>query len=253
VHQAQVIRTIVQVGMTLASGDLTVKRIRRRNPAVKLGVDDAEVACHSDCTMNERSRQRLSPSRESLYDAAIAAFAEFGFSGASMRTIATRAGMSLSNLYNYAPSKEDLLVQILRTANYDHLSHTEWAISGAGDDPVDKLTAGVRAYVEYIVANRSEALVAHTEVRYLDEEHRKRLVVARDRIEDLLQKILAEGVATGAFTTPYPREVTRAILTMCAGVAQWYRPDGSMTGEQIADRYAQLALAMTQDPTPLRA
>ena len=139
------------------------------------------------------------------------------------------------------------------TANYDHLSHTEWAISGAGDDPVAKLIAGVRAYVEYIVANRSEALVAHTEVRYLDEEHRKRLVVARDRIDDMLQKILAEGVATGAFSTPYPREVTRAILTMCAGVAQWYRPDGSLTGDEIADRYAQLALAMTQDPTPLRA
>jgi AcrR family transcriptional regulator len=200
--------------------------------------------------MNERSRQRSASSRETLFDAAIAAFAEFGFSGASMRTIATRAGMTLSNLYNYAPSKEDLLVQILRAANYDHLSHTEWAISGAGDGPVERLEAGVFAYVEYVVEHPEEALVAHTEFRYLDLEHRKRLVVARDRVDALIQQIITDGVDAGLFDTPYPRETTRAILTMCGGVAQWYRPDGSLGKDEIARRYARLALAMARDAQP---
>lgn len=161
-----------------------------------------------------------------------------------MRTIARRAEMSLSNLYNYASSKEDLLVHILRSANYDHLSHTEWAVSGAGDLPADQLYEGVYAYVEYVVQYPNEALVAHTEVRYLDDEHRRRLVIARDRIDELLQTIVSKGVESGVFHTPYPRETTRAILTMCAGVAQWYRPDGTLSGDEIAKRYATLALAL---------
>jgi AcrR family transcriptional regulator len=201
----------------------------------------------SFAAMNDRSRQRVSPAKESLFEAALASFAELGFRGASMRTIAQRAGMSLSNLYNYAPSKEDLLVQILRTANYDHLARTEWEISGAGDDPEDRLFHGVRAYVAYVVENPAEALVAHTELRYLDAEHRRRLVVARDRVDELLQQIVAEGVEAGVFRTPFPREATRAILTMCSGVAQWYRPDGSLSGDEIARRYAHLALSMVRD------
>ncbi|MFF2317880.1 TetR family transcriptional regulator [Arthrobacter sp. NPDC058097] len=201
--------------------------------------------------MNDRSLQRMSPARESLFEAAIGSFAEFGFGGASMRTIAQRAGMALSNLYNYAPSKQDLLVQILKTANYNHLAHTEWAISGAGNHPADQLRAGVRAYVEYVVAHPAEALVAQTELRYLDAEHRRRLVVARDRIDEMLQGIITTGTASGTFITPFPREATRAILTMCGGVAQWYRPDGSLTGDEVANRYAQLALAMVQDAASL--
>jgi AcrR family transcriptional regulator len=199
--------------------------------------------------MNDRSLQRLSPARESLFEAAISSFAEFGFSGASMRTIAQRAGMALSNLYNYAPSKQDLLVQILKTANYNHLAHTEWAVAGAGDNPSDQLKAGVRAYVEYVVTHPAEALVAQTELRYLDVEHRKRLVVARDRIDEMLQGIITKGRESGVFHTPFPREATRAILTMSAGVAQWYRAEGTLSGDEVAERYALLALVMVQDAT----
>ncbi|MEO8076644.1 MAG: AMP-binding protein [Acidobacteriota bacterium] len=160
--------------------------------------------------------------------------------------------MSLSNLYNYAPSKDDLLVQILRHANEAHLSHTEWAVTGVGNAPADRLLAGVRAYVEYVVSHPAEVLVAHTEFRYLGAEHRRRLVVARDHVDDLFQGIVAEGVALGVFTTPHPREVTRAILTMCAGVAEWYRRDGALSGEEIAERYGQLSLLMVR-PAPAAA
>jgi TetR/AcrR family transcriptional regulator, cholesterol catabolism regulator len=193
--------------------------------------------------MNIRSGPRATI-RESLSDAALTAFADLGFKGASMRTIAERAGMTLSNLYNYAESKEDLLVQILRKANYDHLSHTEWAISGADDNPPAQLFAAVRAYVGYVVEHRSEALVAHTEVRYLQAGPRERLVVARDRIDQMLRAIIAAGVEDGSFATPHADEATRAILTMCGGVAQWYHPDGSLPGDVIAERYAHLALAL---------
>ena len=189
-----------------------------------------------------------SPAKASLFEVAIEAFAQLGFSGASMRTIARRAGMSLSNLYNYAPSKDDLLVQILRRANETHLSHTEWAVTGAGNHPAERLVAGVRAYVDYVVSHPAEVLVAHTEFRYLKADHRRRLVMARDRVDALFQGIVADGVTSGAFTTPHPREATRAILTMCAGVAEWYRRDGALSGDAIAERYAHLALAMVRPP-----
>ncbi|TDD88528.1 TetR family transcriptional regulator [Actinomadura rubrisoli] len=199
--------------------------------------------------MNERSskrRTKVLASREVVFASALQAFAELGFHGASMRDIANRAGMSLSNLYNHAPSKSDLLVELLKTANYNHLSETEWAVSAAGPKAVDRLEMATRAYVNYILQHPLEALVAHTELRYLDNDARKRLVIARDRLEAIFENIVQEGVRAGEFHTPYPDDVARNLLSMCAGIAEWYRPDGPMTRDQIAEQFAHYAVRLVE-------
>ncbi|MFC5830361.1 TetR/AcrR family transcriptional regulator [Nonomuraea insulae] len=192
--------------------------------------------------MNDRST--ASNSRDAVYAAALEAFAEKGFHGASMRDIARRAGVVLSNLYHYADSKSDLLVELLKKANYDHLSATEWALTGADASPRHRLEAAVKAYVGYIVDHPMEALIAHSELRYLGDDDRKRLVMARDRVEALFDGIIEDGVRAGTFTTSHSRGVTRAVLTMCAGIAQWYRQDGRLSREDIAGEYADYALAL---------
>lgn len=192
--------------------------------------------------MNDRSRP--TDTRDLVFGAALEAFAERGFHGATMRDIARRAGIVLSNVYHYSQSKSDLLVELLKKANYDHLTATEWALGGAGPDPADQLSTAVRAYVGYIVDTPLEALVAHSELRYLGEDDRKRLVIARDRLESIFENVVEEGLRTGAFTTTHGAGATRAILTMCAGVAQWYRPDGPLSRDQISAQYADYALGI---------
>ncbi|OZE37624.1 hypothetical protein CH259_12330 [Rhodococcus sp. 05-2254-4] len=212
---------------------------------------DMGIAARHHFDMNERSshpkRQKQAlASREIVFASALQAFAELGFHGASMRDIATRSGMSLSNLYNHSASKSHLLVELLKTANYNHLTETEWAVSAAGDSPTDKLEMATRAYVNYIVDHPLEALVAHTELRYLDEDDRKRLVIARDRLQSIFENIVHEGIRLGEFKTPYPDDVSRNLLTMCAGIAEWYRPDGPMSRDQISEQFARYAARLVE-------
>lgn len=51
--------------------------------------------------------------RTLLLDTARTAFFEKGFKAVSMREISKKSGVGLSNIYNYYPSKDDLLVAIL--------------------------------------------------------------------------------------------------------------------------------------------
>ena len=44
---------------------------------------------------------------------ALSSFLEFGYHGASMRTVAARANISVPGLYHYYPSKHDMLVALL--------------------------------------------------------------------------------------------------------------------------------------------
>lgn len=66
----------------------------------------------------QRKPRRRSASREALEHkilaAAEAVFAEQGFNGASLETIAEHAGLSKQNMLYYFPSKESLYHQVLR-------------------------------------------------------------------------------------------------------------------------------------------
>ena len=65
-------------------------------------------------------------------DAAEAVFAESGFAGASVRDIASRAGLNAASLYNYYPGKQELYEAVMiipgawfiRPDGTVHLKHT---------------------------------------------------------------------------------------------------------------------------------
>lgn len=160
-----------------------------------------------------------------------------------MRDIATRAGTSLSNLYNYVPSKGRLLANLLDRANDDLLARLR-----AADDPVAppqrRLAVLVRAYTDWTVGHQRAGLVAVTEVRYLDGAERERVVAARDTTQRLIGDVVDAGVATGEFATPHPRAAARGVVLLCAAMATWYRPDGPQTVGELADEQADLALAL---------
>src|SRR3990172_1937939 len=54
------------------------------------------------------------PTPDRLRQAAAELFAERGFAGTSMADLAERVGVAKASLYNYYPSKEDLLFDLLR-------------------------------------------------------------------------------------------------------------------------------------------
>jgi hypothetical protein len=63
------------------------------------------------------------------------------------------------------------------------------------------------------------------------------LVAARDRQQRLLDDIVVAGAEQGVFSTPFPREASRAVVTMCTGVSQWYRPGGDLSPTDLASQY----------------
>lgn len=64
----------------------------------------------------EQYEQIRAEKRALIMDAAIKVFAEKTFQGASVSMIAKEAGISKGLLYNYFESKEELLVEIIKTA-----------------------------------------------------------------------------------------------------------------------------------------
>lgn len=183
-----------------------------------------------------------------ILKAALDAFVEHGFHGTAVRDVAARAGLSVAAIYYHFPSKLDILYSIMSVGADHLLAELTAERDRAGDAPIAQFVAIVRTHVKFHTQRKAEYFVGNTELRSLDEMHRRAIVAKRDAIAAIFVEVAERGLARGLFDTPWPRETVRAILTMCTSVAGWYRKNGTESPDTIADRYADMALRMLGRP-----
>lgn len=188
---------------------------------------------------------------EAITAAAREVFAERGYHGASIRDIAKRAGLSLSAMYYWHASKQELLAAMLAAGHHEYLTECTRAIEAAGADPVARLTALVRATVSYRVRRQVESLIAAQEWRNLDPEHADPLVAKRQEMTRQWAAVIEDGIRAGVFHCRHPEDARRSIQAACNAIWQWYDPGGPVTAAELEDRYAEIALRIvdTQEAT----
>lgn len=194
----------------------------------------------------------LSPSRGAqppvgetgILEAAIAAMAEHGYHGTSVRDIAERAGVSPAALYHHFGSKQEVLATIMERGIEALLRRTEAALAAAGEAPADRLRALVEVQILFHLQDQHGTLLGTSELRALDEPVRSRHIAKRHRQQRLFDGVVADGVELGAFATPIPLQASRAIVVMCTGVASWFRPRGPLSRAEVVHEYQRLALDM---------
>ncbi|MCK0091683.1 TetR family transcriptional regulator [Rhodococcus sp. F64268] len=192
--------------------------------------------------MNTRSTATLPSVRERILETALDEFYASGFHGATMRSIANSAGCSAANVYNHFENKSELLVEILRRASDEQFTATRNALRKAGSDPAEKWKVAVVAHALFTARNPRACLVANTELRYLDDLNRRRVVGSRDAQEHLFVGIAEEATQQGLFDLSNVHQAVTAVLTMCAGIPLWFRADGPLTAQEVADDYGRYAL-----------
>ncbi len=185
--------------------------------------------------------------RDSILRAAAELFYEKGFDGASQREIAGRVGIDAGSIYNHFPSKQDILATILISVG-DDLRTELIERTSCLENPVDKLIAACRLHVLASIDRREESACYHTEMRVLQGDKRELLLANRGKHQGIVESIIREGVGSGVFETEDIELATIAILTMWNSVISWYKPDGRLSPEEIADRYCDMALAILGHP-----
>ncbi len=173
--------------------------------------------------------------------AALAAFAEHGYHGTSVREIAARANLSVPGLYHHYPSKQSLLQGLLERTMTDLLRRSEMAVAEAGDKPVDQFDAVVESLLRFHMYRREQAFVGSTEIRSLDDDYRPTYIGHRDRQQHMVDEIVFAGVEAGDFATRYPKDASRAVTTMCVGVSTWFKLGGELGADELIRRNLQIA------------
>jgi AcrR family transcriptional regulator/transcriptional regulator with XRE-family HTH domain len=173
--------------------------------------------------------------------AALEAFVDVGYHGATVRDIARRCNLSVPGLYHYHRSKQDMLLAILDQTMADLLTRAA-AARDSGATPAERFARLVECLALVHTYRREPAFIGASEMRSLEPANRNRIIAARNALQRLIDAEVEGAVADGSFATEHPHEAARAAVTMCTGLVQWYRPDGPRTPEQIAELYVEFAL-----------
>ena len=176
--------------------------------------------------------------------AALGVFARHGYHGASIRTIAESAGLSVPGLYHHYKSKQAILAALVDASMAEMLAHTGAAAEDAGEDPVARFRNVVECLARFHMARRDQAFVASTEMRSMDPDVRAHHICQRDAQQAMLEEAIRAGVDSGDFTCEYPEDAARAIASLCVSIASWYRPDGPSTADEVVARHLEFALGM---------
>jgi AcrR family transcriptional regulator len=176
---------------------------------------------------------------------ALSAFLEFGYHGATMRTIAERAGISVAGLYHYYPSKHDMLVALLDLTMTDLLARST-AARDEGRNPVERFRLLVECLALYHTHRRELGFVGASEMRSLSADAREKVAAERREVQRMVDDEVEQAVRCGDFRTPRPREAARAVVTLCTALPQWFRFPGPSTAEQVAAQYVEFALDLVR-------
>lgn len=179
-----------------------------------------------------------------ILDAALQAFYQHGYHGTTTRDLARRAGLSVPGVYHYYPSKQDILVELMMVIIDELLTRSRQALATAAPDPRSQFDALVESLLRFHMYRRMAAIVSTSELRSLEPGNRERYVAKRDEQQRMLDRVILDGVESGDFSTPYPKDASRGIASLCVGVASWYRPDGSLSVEALVERYMTIARSM---------
>jgi uncharacterized protein (TIGR00369 family) len=152
--------------------------------------------------------------KEQIFRAACEVMARKGFARATMREIASAAGMPVPTMYQYLRSKDDLLTMVFDT----YLAEIERNVSMAtaqGRTATHKLAAAIRANLASFDTYHKQIRLMNRETQVLNSEARERVKRHMRNYIQLFTKIIAEGVERGEFHNVNPELVANLIAMLC--------------------------------------
>lgn len=186
--------------------------------------------------------------RRAIEDVASELFRAQGYAATSVRDIARALDLQGASLYAHVTSKEDVLWAIVDRAATDFERAADAAMritnGSSAADPVGTLGTLVRGHVAVITDDVGAAAVFVHEWRSLGGARRAAVLERRDAYERRFRDLIEAGIAGGDFEPTDPAIAATAILSALNGIPTWYRPNGRLTAERVADQFVELVLRM---------
>ncbi|MBW1646306.1 MAG: TetR/AcrR family transcriptional regulator [Deltaproteobacteria bacterium] len=146
-----------------------------------------------------------------IIDAALEAFAEYGYHDCQVAKIARRAGIADGTIYLYFANKEDILISVFQEKMSRYLEEVRAKIAGC-DDPWEQLAALVRFHLENSEQNPVLANFFQIQLRQSSPQIRSGISGPLRQYYRLIEEIITAGIARGRFDAAIDPKIAREMV-----------------------------------------
>lgn len=175
--------------------------------------------------------------RKLLLEAAAQEFARESYHGANTNQISKSAGFASGTIFNYFPTKKDLMLALLEETAQAHYDFVVMAVRQA-DDPQSRLQVFFEAGFEFISTNLAPARVMVNTVYGADEEFKQHLYQGyQPMFQFVATEIIEPGIEQIIFRPVDPVATANLLMTIYLGTASQVTKDGQffLPSAQVAD------------------
>ena len=183
----------------------------------------------------------LQPRRVEICRTAAQIFRDRGYDATSVSDIARALGITKAGLYHYFDSKEALLFEIT-AYGLDRVRDEVIVPARAVRDPAARLRQLVIRHASIAIQGRGAIAQLVDEVRALPPPARKRVEERMRGYFDLLRGTLVELRSAGRLRDVDPTVATFSLIGTILWLPRWFRQNGRLSQEQVANEIANIAL-----------
>ena len=187
--------------------------------------------------------------RKRLLVAAVKLFADRGYEASSMRELAAEVGVKAPAIYNHFDSKSAVLSAAVDYALSDFLATV---LTGLEEfDESDRLFELLRRHARY---KTDDVALARAQDKLVDLDFMRRVLPREAYERDMAALAGYRAIVRDLVTAAAPQAqsdpevnlpvLVSALIEMVDRVSSWFRPDGSLTGDEIADQCVVVARRM---------
>ena len=201
--------------------------------------------------MTMRPQKKLAASEEpnrlnQIYYVAAKIFCDKGYDATSMSDIADAVGITKAGIYHHVKSKQDLLFAIMNFG-MDRLEIQVITPARAVTDAEQRLRAILRNHALLIIEGSrpegySPLTVLNDEMAGLTPAHRRKVQLRKRAYLDLLRDTLRQLKEEGKLKDVDATVAAFSLFGMLLWLSRWYKPDGRLTGEEVASEIEKIAL-----------
>ena len=173
--------------------------------------------------------------KESIINVATDLFASKGYKGASIRDIAKAAGITIPNIYHYFGNKEGLLLTILEDTT-KYVGEQLQRISEMDIDPIARFRLMIKTHIVLLEKYQNEAASMYILPDESLSSKGKEITRKYERnFIEIYRKELRTLQSLGYVQCRSVTVCTFNILGIILWRFRWYKPDGPLTLEEVAE------------------
>lgn len=228
------------------------RRPDRRPAKVRQAPDVGALPASSDATqLADGGQPRAVATRARILGAAAVTFRKKGYAASRLTDIAAEAGLRTPSLYYHFPSREDLVVELMRIA-WEHTATfvtSQVSAMSTNARPSDRLVTAISAHLTSALEGGERTAAVIQIMGQVPEEVRRQSLEDQREYLRFWRSILNDGVGAGEFRTDVDLP---AMLMMLMGAlnwtVEWFDPKTSPSPREIAGQLATLVIDGLSNP-----